>query len=30
MTEDERDEDDEILAGIPAALDALASQVKSE
>jgi len=28
MTEDERDEDDKILAGIPAALDALADRAK--
>lgn len=30
MTEEERDEDDEILAGIPAALDALADHAREK
>lgn len=30
MTEEERDKDDEILAGIPAALDALAGMAKEK
>ena len=30
MTEDERDEDDEILAGIPVALDALADHAREK